>query len=36
MDSHCTYICRPVSREFVDAYHDLGRSTGEVIFAAGS
>jgi cytochrome oxidase Cu insertion factor (SCO1/SenC/PrrC family) len=34
MDPHCTDICPLVSQEFVDAYHDLGRSAPNVIFAA--
>ena len=34
MDPHCTDICPLVSQEFLDAYHDLGRSAGEVVFAA--
>ena len=31
---HCTDICPLVSQEFIDAYHDLGRSAPNVIFAA--
>ena len=34
MDSRCTDICPLVSREFIDAYHDLGRAAGNVVFAA--
>jgi cytochrome oxidase Cu insertion factor (SCO1/SenC/PrrC family) len=34
MDPHCTDICPLVSQEFVDAYHDLGRRAGQVVFAA--
>jgi cytochrome oxidase Cu insertion factor (SCO1/SenC/PrrC family) len=34
MDPHCTDICPLVSQEFVDAYHDLGRSAPYVVFAA--
>jgi protein SCO1/2 len=34
MDPHCVDICPLVSQEFVDAYHDLGRSASEVVFAA--
>ncbi len=34
MDPHCTDICPLVSQEFVDAYHDLGRSARNVVFAA--
>jgi cytochrome oxidase Cu insertion factor (SCO1/SenC/PrrC family) len=34
MDPHCTDICPLVSQEFVDAYHDLGRAAGNVVFAA--
>ena len=34
MDPHCTDICPLVSEEFVDAYHDLGRSAPNVVFAA--
>jgi cytochrome oxidase Cu insertion factor (SCO1/SenC/PrrC family) len=34
MDPHCTDICPLVSQEFVDAYHDLGRAAGDVVFAA--
>ncbi|MGH3195568.1 MAG: SCO family protein [Streptosporangiaceae bacterium] len=34
MDPHCTDICPLVSQEFVDAYHDLGRSASNVVFAA--
>jgi len=34
MDSRCTDICPLVSREFIDAYHDLGSAAGSVVFAA--
>ncbi|HEU5391310.1 MAG TPA: SCO family protein [Streptosporangiaceae bacterium] len=34
MDPHCTDICPIVSAEFVDAYRDLGRLAGQVVFAA--
>jgi cytochrome oxidase Cu insertion factor (SCO1/SenC/PrrC family) len=34
MDSRCTDICPLVSREFIDAYNDLGRAAGDVVFAA--
>ncbi len=34
MDPHCTDICPLVSREFIEAYHDLGRSADDVVFAA--
>jgi cytochrome oxidase Cu insertion factor (SCO1/SenC/PrrC family) len=34
MDPHCTDICPLVSQEFLDAYHDLGRAAGDVVFAA--
>jgi cytochrome oxidase Cu insertion factor (SCO1/SenC/PrrC family) len=34
MDPHCTDICPLVSQEFIDAYHDLGRSARDVAFAA--
>jgi cytochrome c oxidase assembly factor CtaG/cytochrome oxidase Cu insertion factor (SCO1/SenC/PrrC family) len=34
MDPHCTDICPLVSREFVDAQHDLGKAAGQVVFAA--
>ena len=34
MDSHCTDICPLVSREFVDAYKDLGAASGNVVFIA--
>jgi len=34
MDPHCTDICPLVSQEFIDAYHDLGKSAGDVVFAA--
>jgi len=34
MDSRCTDICPLVSREFIDAYHDLGSAAGDVVFAA--
>ena len=34
MDSRCTDVCPLVSREFIDAYHDLGRAAAHVVFAA--
>jgi cytochrome oxidase Cu insertion factor (SCO1/SenC/PrrC family) len=34
MDPHCTDICPIVSREFVDAYHDLGAAARNVAFIA--
>ncbi len=34
MDPHCVDICPIVSQEFVDAYRDLGRAAGRVVFAA--
>jgi cytochrome oxidase Cu insertion factor (SCO1/SenC/PrrC family) len=34
MDPHCTDICPLVSQQFIDAYHDLGRSARHVVFAA--
>ncbi len=34
MDSHCTDICPLVSREFIDAYKDLGPARGKVVFIA--
>lgn len=34
MDPHCTDICPIVSREYVDAYRDLGPLGGKVVFAA--
>jgi cytochrome oxidase Cu insertion factor (SCO1/SenC/PrrC family) len=34
MDPHCTDICPLVSQEFVDAQHDLGKTAGQVVFAA--
>jgi protein SCO1/2 len=34
MDSRCTDICPLVSREFIDAYHDLGSTKGRVVFVA--
>ena len=34
MDPHCTDICPLVSQEYVDAYHDLGKAAGQVVFAA--
>ena len=33
LDPHCTDICPIVSREFLDAYHDLGPMAGRVVFA---
>ena len=34
MDPHCTDICPIVSREFPDAYRDLGATAPRVVFAA--
>jgi cytochrome oxidase Cu insertion factor (SCO1/SenC/PrrC family) len=34
MDSRCTGICPLVSQEFIDAYHDLGKTQGRVVFVA--
>jgi protein SCO1/2 len=34
MDPRCRDICPIVSQEFIDAYHDLGRAGGAVVFAA--
>ena len=34
IDPHCTDICSIVSAEFTDAYRDLGRQGGQVVFAA--
>jgi cytochrome oxidase Cu insertion factor (SCO1/SenC/PrrC family) len=34
MDSRCTGSCPLVSREFLDAYHDLGRTESRVVFVA--
>jgi cytochrome oxidase Cu insertion factor (SCO1/SenC/PrrC family) len=34
MDSHCTDICPLVSREFIDAYKDLGSVARRVVFIA--
>jgi protein SCO1 len=34
MDPHCTDICPIVSREFIDAYRDLGASAPQVVFLA--
>ncbi|MCU4186684.1 SCO family protein [Acidiferrimicrobium sp. IK] len=34
MDPHCSDICPLVSREFIDAYRDLGASAPKVVFAA--
>jgi cytochrome oxidase Cu insertion factor (SCO1/SenC/PrrC family) len=33
LDPHCTDICPIVSREFLDAYRDLGPLAGRVVFA---
>jgi cytochrome oxidase Cu insertion factor (SCO1/SenC/PrrC family) len=33
LDPHCTDICPIVSREFLEAYHDLGPLAGRVVFA---
>jgi cytochrome oxidase Cu insertion factor (SCO1/SenC/PrrC family) len=34
MDPHCTDICPIVSREFIDAYRDLGATAARVVFLA--
>jgi len=34
MDPHCTDICPIVSREFIDAYKDLGAARSRVLFLA--
>ena len=34
MDPHCTDICPIVSREFIDAYRDLGATASRVVFLA--
>jgi cytochrome oxidase Cu insertion factor (SCO1/SenC/PrrC family) len=34
MDSHCTDICPLVSREFIDAWHDLGAARKNVVIIA--
>jgi cytochrome oxidase Cu insertion factor (SCO1/SenC/PrrC family) len=34
MDPHCTDICPIVSREFIDAYRDLGATAPQVVFLA--
>jgi cytochrome oxidase Cu insertion factor (SCO1/SenC/PrrC family) len=34
MDPHCTDICPIVSREFLDAYRDLGATAPRVVFVA--
>jgi cytochrome oxidase Cu insertion factor (SCO1/SenC/PrrC family) len=34
MDPHCTDICPIVSREFIDAYHDLGGEASRAVFIA--
>lgn len=34
MDPKCTDICPLVSEEFVNAYHDLGKSASQVVFMA--
>ena len=34
MDPHCVDVCPIVSREFVDAYHDLGKAASRVVFMA--
>ena len=34
MDPHCVDICPLVSREFVDAYHDLGTKASGTVFIA--
>jgi cytochrome oxidase Cu insertion factor (SCO1/SenC/PrrC family) len=33
MDPHCTDICPIVSKEFIDAYRDLGSEASHVVFA---
>jgi AhpC/TSA family len=32
MDPHCTDICPIVSKEFIDAYHDLGSAASHMVF----
>ena len=34
MDSRCAGICPLISREFIDAYHDLGKTQSRVVFVA--
>lgn len=34
MDPHCTDVCPIISREFLDAYHDLGAAASKVVFVA--
>jgi cytochrome oxidase Cu insertion factor (SCO1/SenC/PrrC family) len=34
MDPHCVDICPLVSKEFVNAYHDLGKAASHVVFIA--
>jgi cytochrome oxidase Cu insertion factor (SCO1/SenC/PrrC family) len=34
MDPHCTDICPIVSKEFIDAYHDLGSEASRMVFVA--
>ena len=34
MDSRCAATCPLISREFIDAYHDLGTTQGRVVFVA--
>ena len=34
MDTHCVDICPLVSREFVNAFHNLGTSASHVVFLA--
>lgn len=34
MDPHCTDICPIVSQEYIDAYHDLGKSASKAAFVA--
>lgn len=34
MDPKCTDICPLVSEEFINAYHDLGKSASQVVFMA--
>ena len=34
MDPHCTDVCPIVSKEFIDAYHDLGAAASHMVFLA--
>lgn len=34
MDPHCTDVCPIISREFIDAYRDLGSAASRVVFLA--